>query len=43
MDTFSNVAVAAAEIAAIRDLEFQVPERGNGRRMGNLACLNRSV
>jgi hypothetical protein len=32
--------VAAAQIAAIGDLKFEIPERGNGRRMRNSVGLN---
>lgn len=36
------VAVTAAKIAAIGDLKLKISKRGNGRRVGNFACLNRS-
>jgi hypothetical protein len=40
METVSNIAVATAEVAAIGDLEFEIPKRGNGRRMGNSISLD---
>jgi hypothetical protein len=40
METVSNIAVTAAEIAAIGDLKLKIPKRGNGRRMGNSISLD---
>jgi hypothetical protein len=40
MQTISYVTMAAAEITAIGDLEFEIPKRRNGRRMGNSISLD---